>query len=96
MDTKDINVRSAKVLSKAEVRRKNKDKNTAYCYAFRVDNQPFSLPFFAPSDILALDIFTKFKNDHTELANAKLFCVGSYCWLDGKITPFRKLVISEV
>lgn len=85
METKSTSKKMAEVMSKAQVRETNRKRNTLGLYSFRIEGQPFSLPYFSPDENTARLVFEEFRKNHTELSNAVLHFVGSFCTLDGKL-----------
>lgn len=86
----------AHALEAANVKRVNRARASANVYAFTLGKgATYSMPFFAPTDLIATDIFNRFKSEHTELADALLYRLGSYCWLDGHLTTVKSTIVKD-
>lgn len=86
----------ARDLEAANIKRVNRARATANVYAFTLGKgATFSMPFFAPTDLVATDIFNRFKSEHTELADALLYRLGSYCWLDGHLSTVKSALVKD-
>lgn len=70
-----------------EERRRIRQLATLGAYAIKI-GEFFTLPFFAPSDGVAIDCATRLISDeHLESTLPEIYCVGEYCTLDGKFKP---------
>lgn len=81
--------RLVETLRNAESRRRMRELATFGIYAIRVHGV-YTLPFFAPSDALAVQsVECMVHDEHLESLFPELFCIGSYCTIDGKIHSLR-------
>lgn len=72
-------------LRNAAERRRMRELATFGVYAVRVSGA-YTLPFYAPSDALAVQsVETMIHDEHLESLVPELYCIGSYCTIDGKI-----------
>lgn len=72
-------------LKHAEEKRRMRELATFGVYSIKVHGH-YTLPFFAPSDALAVQsVESMIHDEHLESLFPELWCIGSYCSMDGKI-----------
>lgn len=82
----------ASEMQKTLNRRNLRKSYTCGMYCLDVDTahgKMFAPPFLAINDDIALDSLFELANTHPELQGRNLFCIGTYCSVDGKIVPCK-------
>lgn len=76
-------------LSEMVERRKRIAASTVGVYALRLKDGRFGLPYFAPTDKMALEVCKEL------LPLSDCYCLGSYCCLDGKLVSSRPRLVLD-
>lgn len=72
---------------------------TCGMYCLDVDTahgKMFAPPFLAINDDVALDSLFELAKSHPELQKRNVYCIGTYCSVDGKIVPSKPRHITRM
>lgn len=93
MKPSPVEARVASELRKAVKRKEEREVATVRLYTLSRRRKGFSPIFCAWNDKVALDALKDISRTVKELSHTDVYCVGSFCTIDGKLTKFAKPVL---
>ena len=88
-----VEARLSAALASAVKRKEAREAATLRIYTLYRRRKAYSPPFVAFNDSVALGALKDISKQVKELSHTDLYCVGTFCTLDGKLTKLAKPVL---